>query len=299
MTSLTRGPTLDRPAHQRLWLASAREDSRSIATVNGVWLAYEISGTGDIPLVMVHGSFESRRTWDGVVPYLADRFRVLTYDLRGYGESGQSRGQGGIHDHVAHLAALVEHVELAPAWVVGQFGGAEISLRLAGERPDLLRGVIAHEPGEMSLVADDPAVAPMLEDVSQLIAEVVEQIESGDHAGAVERFCEQALGDGTWARLPPWFRQDVVDNTPNTVNDLTDSQGAAFDLEWVREFTRPALLTVGDQTAPIFPPIITKLAEAMPAAEVREFTGAGHVIQADQPESFAEAIDAFVRKHTA
>jgi pimeloyl-ACP methyl ester carboxylesterase len=36
----------------------------TMMTVNGVRLAYEISGTGDIPLIMVHGGFESRRAWD-------------------------------------------------------------------------------------------------------------------------------------------------------------------------------------------------------------------------------------------
>jgi pimeloyl-ACP methyl ester carboxylesterase len=271
----------------------------SIVTVNGLRLAHETSGTGEIPLVMVHGAFESRRTWDEVVPHLADLFRVLTYDRRGFGESEQSSGRGGFREHVADLGALIENLDLAPAWVAGQSDGANISLRLAGERPDLLRGVIAHEPGAISLVADDPAVAPMLEDLPELVAEITEQIESGDHAGAAERFVEEALGEGLWARFPPWFRQDVIENAPNTLDDLSDPEGSDFDLEWVREFTRPALLTLGDQTAPMYPPMIAKIAEAMPAAEVRKFTGAGHPVQAEQPERFAEAINTFVREHTA
>jgi pimeloyl-ACP methyl ester carboxylesterase len=271
----------------------------SIVTVNGVRLAHETSGTGEVPLVMVHGGFESRRTWDEVVPRLGDSFSVLTYDRRGFGESEQSSGQRGFREHVADLGALIEDLDLAPAWAAGQSDGASISLRLAGERPDLLRGVIAHEPGAVSPVADDPAVAPMLEDLSRLVAEITEQIESGDHAGAAERFVEEALGEGLWAKFPPWFRQDVIDNTPNSLDDLSDPDMSDFDLEWVRAFTRPALLTLGDQTAPMFALLTTKIAEAMPAAEVREFTGAGHPIQAEQPERFAEAINTFVREHAA
>ena len=95
------------------------KDATRMVTVNGVRLAYEIHGTGEIPLVMVHGGFESRRTWDRVVPHLADSFRVLTYDQRGYGESERPSGQVGILEHVADLATLIEHMGLSPTWVVG------------------------------------------------------------------------------------------------------------------------------------------------------------------------------------
>jgi len=58
----------------------------AIVTVNGVRLFYEIHGTG-VPLVLVHGSWDSHRNWDLVVPRLAEVFRVLTYDRRGHSQS--------------------------------------------------------------------------------------------------------------------------------------------------------------------------------------------------------------------
>jgi len=267
-------------------------------TVNGVRLAYEISGTGAIPLIMVHGGFMSRRAWDWVVPHLADSFRVLTYDQRGYGESERPSGQSGIREHVADLAALIEHLGLTPAWVAGQSSGGNKVLRLAAERPDLLRGIIAHEPTFPSLLSDDPAAAPMLEGFAQLLATVGERLASGDQAGAAEQFIEEGLGEGLWAKFPPWFRQMVIENAPASLEEANDPDLFAFDLEWIRGFTRPALLTFGDQTAPVFPPIITRLAEAMPSAEVQELTGAGHPIMVEQPDGFAEAINAFVRRNT-
>jgi len=274
------------------------KDATGTMTVNGTRLVYEIHGTGEIPLVMLHGGFESRRAWDLVVPHLADSFRVLTYDQRGYGESELPGGQSSVHEDVTDLAALIEHLGLAPAWVAGQSSGGNIVVRFATERPDLLRGIIAHEPTLPSLIADDPAMAPILEGFSQLLAAVAERLASGDQAGAAEQFVEEGLGKGLWAKFPPWFRQMVIENTPTSLNESNDPDLFAFDPEWISGFTRPALLTFGDQTPPMFPPIITRLAEALPSVEVQKITGAGHPIMVDQPKDFAEAINDFVRRHT-
>jgi pimeloyl-ACP methyl ester carboxylesterase len=275
-----------------------RTEEMATAVVNGVRLAYEISGTGEIPLVMVHGGLLSQQNWDWVAPHLAKSFRVVTYDRRGHGESERPSGQGSIHDHVADLAALIEHLELAPAWVAGQSYGGNVVLRLAGERPDLLRGITVHEPALLSVLADDPATAPMIEGFAQLNAAVSERLESGDHAGAAKQFVEEGLGENLWTQFPPEFRQIVIDEAP-TFLDENDPDDLDFDLESIRDFRRPALLTLGDQTSPIFPPVITKLAEVLPSAEVRTFAGAGHVVQVEQPEDYAEAITAFIFRNTA
>jgi pimeloyl-ACP methyl ester carboxylesterase len=267
--------------------------------VNGVRLSYAISGRGEHPLVLVHGSWLNRRTWDSVVPHLADSFRVFTYDRRGHGESERPTGQGSIREDVADLAALIEQLGIAPAWVTGQSFGASITLRLAGERPDLFRGIIAHEPPLFSLLADDPTLAPMLEGFAQLQAAVAERIASGDHAGAAEQFSEEALGAGRWNLFSPEERQMMIEEAPTFLDEANDPDQITFDLARIRGFTRPALLTLGDQTAPVFPPVITKLDDALPFAEVRTMTGAGHPIHLDRPEDWADAITAFVRRHTA
>ena len=167
------------------------------AIVNGVRLFYELGGSGDVPLVLVHGSWVSHHSWGAVVPELIESFRVLTYDRRGHSESERPSAQGSVREDVADLAALIEHVGLAPAWVVGNSFGASITLRLAAERPELVRGIIAHEPPLFSLLANDPSVAPMLDEVGKRIGAVVERIASGDDAGAARQFVETvALGRG-------------------------------------------------------------------------------------------------------
>jgi pimeloyl-ACP methyl ester carboxylesterase len=270
----------------------------STTDVNGVRLNYAMSGTREIALVLVHGSWLTCRTWDPMVSRLAESFRVLTYDRRGHGESERLSGQGSVREDVADVAALIEHLGLAPAWVAGQSFGASITLRLAGERPDLLRGIIGHEPPLFSLLGDDPGLASMLEDFAQTSAKVAERIAAGDHAGAAEQFVEKVVGSGQWSQFPPEARQMIIEQAPTFLDEANDPGAITFDLEWIRGFHRPALLTQGDRSPPLYAPIITMLAEAMPSAEVGRFKEAGHAIQADQPEDYAEAITAFIRRHT-
>ncbi len=62
---------------------------------DGVEIAVQVQGDPDGPTaVLLHGYPDTRRVWDGVVERLAPRFRVVTYDVRGAGESGRPRERG-------------------------------------------------------------------------------------------------------------------------------------------------------------------------------------------------------------
>jgi pimeloyl-ACP methyl ester carboxylesterase len=270
----------------------------AITKINGLDLFYSLTGTGSVPLVLVHGSWDSHADWELLAPQLADACRVLAYDRRGHSKSERPPGQGSVREDVADLAALLEHFGLAPAWVVGNSFGASIALRLAGERPDLFRGLIAHEPPLFALLAGDPAVAPMLDQVGRGISTVVERIAAGDHAGAAEQFVDTvALGPGAWATLPPEARATNVENAPTFLDEVRDPEQLRYDLDWIRGFPAPVLLTKGDQSPPTFAPVIDILAGANPRTEVWTIEGAGHVPHATHPEVYARTILDFLRKH--
>jgi len=266
--------------------------------VNGVQLFYELHGTGGNPLVLVHGSWVSHRSWDLIVPGLAESFRVLTYDRRGHSESQRPTAQGSVREDVADLAALIEHLGLGPAWIVGNSFGASITLRLAGERPELFKGLIAHEPPLFSLLTDDPAMTPMLKEIENRIGAVVERITSGDHAGAAEQFVETvALGPNTWAQLPRETQQTFIENALTFLDEAQDPEQLAFNPEWIKEFSPPSLLTTGDQSPPTFAPVIAKLAGELPNAETMVFPDAGHIPHATHPDAYVEAIKTFVHNN--
>lgn len=268
------------------------------AEVNGIRLFYELDGTGGDPLVLVHGSWDSHDGWEPVVPRLAESFRVLRYDRRGHSRSERPSGQGSVHEDVADLAALIEHLELVPAWVVGNSFGTSIALRLAAERPELFRGLVGHEPPLFGLLADDPALQPMLEEVAQRIDAVAERIVSGDHAGAAEQFVDTvALGPGSWALLPPEVRQTLAENAPTFLDEVRDAELLGLDLERARRFTKPVLLTRGDQSPPTFAPVVAKLATVLPRVEVMTLAGTGHIPHATHPDMYVATIREFTTRH--
>jgi pimeloyl-ACP methyl ester carboxylesterase len=267
--------------------------------VNGIRLAYELSGSGEVPLVLVHGSWVSRRNWDPVVPSLAESFRVLRYDRRGHSESDRPTVPGSVRDDVADLAALIAHFGLAPAWVAGNSFGGSITLRLASEHPDLLRGIMAHEPPLFSLLQDDPTATPMLEEVYARVSAVVQRIDSGDYAGAAEQFVDTvAIGPGSWAQFPPEMQQELIENAPTFLDEAHDPEQLAIDPVRIKTFSGPSLISTGGQSPPVFAPVITKIAEVLPDAEFVTFPDAGHIPHISHPDVYVEAITNFVRKNS-
>ena len=191
------------------------------ATVNGVRLYYELHGSGE-PLALVHGAWADATTWRFVVPGLAEKFRVLSYDRRGHSRSERPATQGSVDEDGDDLAALLEALDLAPAHVVANSGGGNIALRLATRRPDLFRSLSCHEPALWGLLEEDPGSQEMLRQVARSLEAVGRRIAEGDHEGAARQFVEEvAFGPGAWDNgLPPESRAIFVQNAPTFLDEL-------------------------------------------------------------------------------
>jgi pimeloyl-ACP methyl ester carboxylesterase len=105
--------------------------------VNGVELFYELSGPTGPPVVVFSNSLGTTLAmWDGVVPALRGRYRVLRYDTRGHGQSQVVDAPITIDDLAADLVGLLDGLEIARAHVVGLSLGGMIGQALASRSPD-------------------------------------------------------------------------------------------------------------------------------------------------------------------
>jgi pimeloyl-ACP methyl ester carboxylesterase len=112
---------------------------------SGVRLHYQQIGEGP-DVVMVHGITGNLAVWHlHIVPALADRFRILTYDLRGHGYSDTPPTGYSPDDMATDLADLLDALGLSQVTVVGHSYGADVALYFAARYPQRAREVIAIE----------------------------------------------------------------------------------------------------------------------------------------------------------
>jgi pimeloyl-ACP methyl ester carboxylesterase len=263
------------------------------ARVNDVSLFCEIAGDAEERVVLVHGSWVDHGIWGPVVPLLAESSRVLTYDRRGHSQSEPPGGEGTFDQDVADLAALIENLDFAPAVLVGNSFGAIVALGLAARRPDLIRCLSVHEPPLFGLLAGDPLYEPILEDVNPRIGEVLQLIGRGEAAEAARQFVEIAIGPGSWAQLPPPVQQTFIHNASTFLDESRDPAWALPDSDALSRFTKPLLLSHGEQSLPLFPAISSRIAAVVPGADVQVFPGAGHVPHVSHPHEFVQRLRAF------
>jgi pimeloyl-ACP methyl ester carboxylesterase len=256
-----------------------------------VGLYYEFDGQGP-PLIFVHGSWGDANNWALVVPELSKSFRVVTYDRRGH---SRSSGTGTREDDVDDLAALIEHLDMAPAIVAGNSFGAIVTLQLATKRPELFRALIAHEPPLFDLLEADPQTKPLFSSVTERIDGVADVLRAGDAERGAKLFMETiAFGPGAWDVLPEPVRETFVRNASTWLDEMSDPGWASIDLDALGKFSALTLLSEGNQSTPEFPPVVARLLAAMPAAEHRILEGAGHVPQSTHPDLYIETLKAFL-----
>ncbi|QRM32648.1 3-oxoadipate enol-lactonase [Microvirga sp. VF16] len=110
--------------------------------VNGVEIFHELSGPTGAPVVIFSNSLGTTLSmWDGVVPALRGRYRVLRYDTRGHGRSQVVDAPITIDDLAADLRGLLDGLEIASAHVVGLSLGGMTAQMLASRYPDRVAGL--------------------------------------------------------------------------------------------------------------------------------------------------------------
>src|SRR5688572_20835313 len=113
--------------------------------VNGAELYYEATGGRRETSVCGHGLLWSGRIFDAQVTALSDRYRCVTYDLRGQGRSEVTRGGYDMDTLADDAAGLIRELDCAPCHFVGLSMGGFIGMRLAIRQPALLRSLVLAE----------------------------------------------------------------------------------------------------------------------------------------------------------
>jgi len=253
--------------------------------VNGVGLRYELSGSGEHAIVLIHEMGGSLESWDEVAPRLAQQRRVLRYDTRGAGLSEKVRGTLAIDTMVDDLAALMDAVGITrKVALAGIAVGGAIALHAASRLPERVGAVVVGSPA-IGIAADRRAG-------------VLARVERLEREGM-----RVAVDDSMAAGYPPELRTDParfaafrarwLGNDPASYAAIYRML-AATDLQ--PELSRiacPVLVLAGslDRTRP--PALVEPVARAIPGARY-QLLETGHYMAVATPELLATAIGDFL-----
>lgn len=255
--------------------------------VDGVRLACEVVGTGDWPwVVFVHGFPFSRATWQREAQALAASYRVLTFDLRGLGESELGPAPQPLESYVDDLFALMDGLGIDRAALVGLSMGGYISLR-AVQRAEERFWALA--------LCDTRAEADSDEGKLGRAAGIRLL-----HAGGREEFLRGFLPK--LLKRPEsdtgrWLMDLMRANAPLAMaNALAAMQGRTETTAALATFTLPTLVVVGrdDTLTPL--PLAQGMAQRIPGAELAILEDAGHVANLEAPAAFDRALGGFLAR---
>ena len=96
--------------------------------------------------MLVHGTRDHARSWDGVARALRDEYHVYALDLRGHGNSAWAPGAlYSLSEHVLDLSVFLDVINAFPVRIVGHSLGAMVALLYAGVYPDRVKKLVAIE----------------------------------------------------------------------------------------------------------------------------------------------------------
>jgi 2-succinyl-6-hydroxy-2,4-cyclohexadiene-1-carboxylate synthase len=243
-------------------------------------------GPGE-PLVLVHGFTQTQAAWEPVAARLRAHWRLLRVDLPGHG------GSTDVRAGFAEAAGLVGECG-GPAAYVGYSLGGRLCLRLALDRPQLVRALV--------LLGASPGIADPAARAERRATD--EALAAGIERDGVAAFLDRWLAGPLFATLPP-ARAGLPDRLANTPAGLAAAlrllgAGAQAPL-WDRlaGLRCPTLLVAGELDGK-FAALAADMAAAIgPAAHRALVPGAGHAVHLERPAELARLLDGFLTDHLA
>ncbi len=266
------------------------------ARVDGAELEFEVTGAGE-PVLLIHGAFIAEAYAPLCAePALNSRYRLVRIHRRGYAASSPARAPFSLAEQAGDCRALLEHLGIDRAHVVGHSSGGAIALQLALDAPQVVHSLILLEPG----LLDVPSGALL----AQVFEPMLEQYGAGNMEGAADTFLRWAIGPEYRAWLdrliPGAFQQVVADADTFFRVELPSVQEWRFTREDAQRITQPVLGVLGDKSASIWPgwnEVQERLREWLPQTEPFVLAGANHALQERDPRGVADAMAPFLARH--
>lgn len=261
--------------------------------VNGAMLYYEVIGEGE-PLVLVHAGIADSRMWEGQVEAFANRYRVIRYDLRGFGKTAMVEGP---FSHQEDLRGLLDSLGAERAHLIGCSMGGGAVLDFALRHPERV--------GALVLVGS--AVSGFEADFGP--PEQWDELVAADEAGDLGLVSE--LEVRIWVDGPGRRPEDVDGAVRDLVREMNlialqnEASGLGEELppeppavDRLAEVGAPSLVMVGDSDQPRTLAAADLLAKELPNARKVVMAGTAHLPNMERPDEFNRIVLDFLEAQT-
>jgi len=264
----------------------------SIARIGDIEMYYEEHGGGD-PLLLIMGLAADSQAWVFQIPAFAERFRTIAFDNRGVGRSSKPTGPYSIHQMADEAAALLDHLEIASAHVVGVSMGGMIAQELALNHPSRVRSLIlgCTACGGRDVVPAAREIREALNTRGTMTREesTRKMVPYTFDAGTPRERIDEDIAVRLTANVPNegYFAQlDAIRAWPGTLSRLPT-------------ITTPTLVIHGETDALVPAENGRIIARAIPNAQLVMLPNASHIFYTDQTEASADAILSFLGQQVA
>jgi pimeloyl-ACP methyl ester carboxylesterase len=254
-------------------------------------LYVEQAGEGS-PVVLLHEGIADSRMWEPQWAEYSKRFRMVRFDLRGFGKLPPAVGTYSLS---GDLVRLLEGLELGPVTLIGVSLGGAVAMETTIARPDLVSRLIVVAPGLRGFEMSDETKAGWAEEEAAL--------ERGDVDEAVEVNLRMWV-DGpsrSPAEVDAEVRRKVGEMQRRAIEIYLEAgeEGEQHPLveDWgdrLGEISVPTLVLVGDLDRPEMLEIAERLEAEIPDARRETIAGTAHVPSMERPDEFDRLVLEFL-----
>ncbi|MGE5249343.1 MAG: alpha/beta fold hydrolase [Bacteroidota bacterium] len=261
--------------------------------IDDAQIEYEVRGQGE-PVLLIHLSVIA----DGLAyplfgrPEIAAGYQLIHFHRRGYGASTLGTVPLTAAREAADAAALLGHLGIRRAHVVGHSFGGQIALQLAIDAPHLAHSLALLEP---SL----PAVPGGEARLQQLFAPMLEAYRAGDKRKATVTLSDAIFGPGWQSiveRAVPGSVEQAVKDFDTFIREQGPIQQWQFGPAQAPAIWQPVLSMLGVHTSPFMKAGRSLLHDWLPQAEDCDI-GSTHLLQMQDPIAVANGLAAFFSRH--
>jgi 3-oxoadipate enol-lactonase len=258
--------------------------------VNGAEIYYEVHGDGPEAIVFAHGLLWSGRMFDGQVNAFKDRYRCITFDFRGQGQSEVTTSGYDIDTLSRDAVALIEALKCAPCHFLGLSMGGFVGLRLAIRHSELIKSLMLVETSADPEAEDEARQYRLLGFVARwfslrLVANRVMPI----------MFGEKFMRDPDREKMRDEWRERMIANhrvgITRALQGVITREGVYDQLD---EIAVPTLIIVGDQDVATVPAKAERMHERIQGSKLVVIPGAGHTSTVEEPDAVNAALEAFL-----